>query len=203
MTDASKPRTVRLTDYLIKQGAGADAATQAAIFVKIHTGELPTVVVVHPDLPPGANIRDIVRYSNTEAHEVSVLDIPKVKAEIMKGALGRPLDWSLLEAIAVQLPVAPDETKPDEPAAKKMSPTNERRVKKILQAIVDLDLDPHALAKPARRKRGGDRERIWAKIPPHSMKHKDFENAWSYALDMGYVGYQYSDSERVDPVCTN
>lgn len=104
MKDASTLRTVRLTSYLIEQGVGSDPKAQGAIFKKIHSGVLPAVITVHPELPPGASTRDIYSYAESKAREVSVLDSPRAKAEVMKAALGRDADWTVLDRLSVRVP---------------------------------------------------------------------------------------------------
>lgn len=197
MEDPSKPQSIRLTDYLIEQGAGSDSSLRAAIYAEIYGGALPAVITVHPELPPGASTRDIHRYANSKVREISVLESPRVKVELRKAALGRDPDWSLLDAVNVKVPAVPDEPEPDEPdrivtepAAQKISPTQQLRAEIMLDAIKKLDLVPDALEPPEANGGGGDRARIRAEISFKTMTGNAFKNAWGYMLYHKIVSYK-------------
>lgn len=184
MKDASPPRTTRLTDYLIEQGAGADLRAQAAIFAKICNGALPAFITVHPKLPAGASALDIQRYANAHPREVSALSDAKAKAEIRMAAMGQNPDWALLDTLTVHVPAAPDRVV--KPAAKTLRPAERERI--ILKAIEDAGLDRYAIAKPKRGARTGDRDKVWRTVPG-SMEKKDFENSWAKMEKAGAIRF--------------
>ncbi|RYE61012.1 MAG: hypothetical protein EOP20_00930 [Hyphomicrobiales bacterium] len=199
-----------MTDYLIEQGAGCDPRLRATIYTQIYNGALSTFITVHPELPSGANARDIHRYANSKAREISVLESPRAKAELRKAVLGRDPDLSFLDTLTVNVPaaaveVAPVESEvPDEASSLvNRKSKNDKRAEVILEVIEQLGIDRFALKGPTKIGRSdGDRFRIIQNVHAADMHLKDvqdasallkaFDNAWSKMLKVGVVRVQKS-----------
>lgn len=180
MKDTSTPRNIRLTEYLIERGVGADLDAQAAIFAKIFSGALPAFLTVHPELPAGASARDIQNYARSEAREVSVLEIPSVKVELRKAALGQDASWTVLDRISVR---APGSESSNEAIAKPVQREAAHK-ENILYAIRDLGHSPTCLP-PTPRGKSGIKRIVRDHLREKGSRIEDgaFNKAWQALRD--------------------
>ncbi|MBJ7575680.1 hypothetical protein [Luteimonas sp. MC1828] len=211
MTDPSTPNIIRLTDYLIAQGAGTDTAVSTAIFAKIHSGAIPAFITVYPaSSPAGTSLASVLRHATniaSEPRELSITLHAKAKVEIRKAALGLDADWALLDSLILHVPyIAAGACKTamkaargqvGTPVKRKDKSVNGDRAAIILNVIEKLGFDRHAIVGPTKNGRSGQRAEIFRAMPPDSMgEHaandasafmRAFGNAWEYMLRNGII----------------
>ncbi len=184
MKEASTLRTIRLTSYLIEQGAYSDPSAYAAIFAKIHTGVLPAFITVfYPDHPPGASFRGIYRYAQAEKREISVRDRPSVNYEVMKAALGRDANMAVLDTISVRVP---DETPTPKAVVKPMAREEAHKLN-ILNAIQDLGYTPKLLP-PTPKGKSGVKLEVWNHLRGSGISRSAFDKAWQSLREEKSIG---------------
>lgn len=174
MTEPTTFRTVRLPDYLIEQGAGADASRQVAVFTKILNGSIPAFVTIQPTLPSGASLMDIQRYANSTPREASALGISVLRAEIQRAALGHSYDWDRLANLTLHLPVADIASKP---SPVKAVPREQAHKENILAAIRKLKYDPTQLP-PRKNGHAGVKHEVRTYMGD-TMSTSAYNKAWS------------------------
>ena len=179
MEDPSKPRSIRLADYLIEQKVGSDPKAQAAIFSKILSGEIEAFLTVHPAPPHvGASAVTILRYANSELREVAASSHEGTKAELRKAVLGRVPDWAVLDRLSVRVPHGVS-------ARKAMAKPMQREAAhkaNILDAIRTLGYIPTSLPPDEAGKRGM-RSRVRHHLHDEGIPTKAFDKAWQALRD--------------------